>query len=79
MVPQLMNSCGQQRGVLSLKPTATRVVYSSIQSYRDDTQRVSNQAPDSFLLAASRQAQDLAPGHPQVVLEDVLDNLALGV
>ena len=32
MVPQLMNSCGQQRGVLSLKPTATRVVYSSIQS-----------------------------------------------
>ena len=62
IVLQLLHSCRWQRGVPSLRPTATRVVLSSIRSPRDDTVRAFNQAPDSFLLATRRWAQDLASG-----------------
>ena len=62
MVPQLLHSCGRQRGVPSLRPTATRVVSSSKRSPRVDTGRAFSQAPDSFLLAARRRARDLASG-----------------
>ena len=62
MVPQLLHSCGRQSCVLSLRPTATRVVLSSKRSPRVDTGRAISQTPDSFLLAARRRARDLASG-----------------
>ena len=49
-------------GVPSLRPTATRVVSSSIRSPRADTGRAFNHAPVSFLLTARRRARDLASG-----------------
>ena len=62
MVPQLLHSCERQRGVPSLRYTATWGVSSSIRSPRDNTRRAFNQVPDFFLLVTRRQARDLASG-----------------
>ena len=60
--PQWLHSCGLQRGVPSLRPTATRTVSSSIRNPRLGTGKACNQAPASLLLAARSLARDLASG-----------------